>query len=264
MNGIHTELGGSSIEPWRWDQIHEASAPLLSGCGVGSDLWIRGTDRWRSGDEGDVGSLPLQLCRKPPWGCTSGQAVPSPAGSTDRTTAGDPAGCCVGLCPEDQAKAGTSKSINPPQRRVSPSECTATASADDAWSPRSSSLPAQRSQCLSISAPPLPTRFQLHPMGLRAKLGAQQMFLLQEMFLPRGWGSSSTSLCSTRLNPQHLPQLQEERGLGPHNSPLTNIPQQVHSCCQAEERGRGADRVIPCSRDGVWGKNHPLPPSGSG
>lgn len=74
---------------------------------------------------------------------------------------------------------------------------------------------------------------------------------------------------------QHLPLLHEAKsttsppaaggkGAGTPQTPLTNIPQQVHSCRQAEERGRGADRVIPCSRDGVWGKNHPLPPSGSG
>lgn len=42
------------------------------------------------------------------------------------------------------------------------------------------------------------------------KLGAQQM--LQGMNLPWGWASSSTSLCPTRLNPQHLPQLPGEKG----------------------------------------------------
>lgn len=224
MNGIHTELGGSSIEPWRRDQIPEASAPLLSGCGVGSDLWIRGTDRWRSGDEGDVGSLPLQLCRKPPRGCTSGQAVPSPAGSTDRTTARDPAGCCVGLCPEDQAGAGTSKSINPPQRRVSPSECTATASADNAWSPRSSSLPAQRSQCPSISAPPLPTRFQLHPTGFGQSLALSRCSCCSSCSCHGAGAPPAPPSAPRGLIHNISPSCRRKRGWDPTNPPNQHPP----------------------------------------
>lgn len=42
---------------------------------------------------------------------------------------------------------------------------------------------------------------------------------------------------STKLNPRHLPSCQEERGAGTPRAALTNIPQQVQSCCQAAGRG---------------------------
>lgn len=67
------------------------------------------------------------------------------------------------------------------------------------------------SQCSKApEAPPWPTRSHLRPTRAWARLGAQQM--PQGMNLPWGWGSPSTSLCPTRFNPQHLPQLLGGKG----------------------------------------------------
>lgn len=62
--------------------------------------------------------------------------------------------------------------------------------------------------------------YELH-VGLD-RVWCQQM--QQGMNLTQGWGSSSTSLCPTKLNPQHLPSCQEERGAGTPRPPLINIP----------------------------------------
>lgn len=62
----------------------------------------------------------------------------------------------------------------------------------------------------SPEAPPWPTRSHLCPTWAWARLSAQQT--LQGINLPWGWGSSSTSLCPTRLNPQHLPRLPGGKG----------------------------------------------------
>lgn len=92
------------------------------------------------------------------------------------------------------------------------------------------------SQCSKApEVPPWSTRSCMNCMWAWTQFGAQQM--QQGLNLTQGWGSSSTSLCPTKLNPQHLPSCQEERGAGTPQPPLTNIPQQVHSCRQAEGRG---------------------------
>lgn len=92
------------------------------------------------------------------------------------------------------------------------------------------------SQCSKASeVPPWSTCSCMNCMWAWTQFGAQQM--QQGLNLTHGWGSSSTSLCPTKLNPQHLPSCQEERGAGTPQPPLINIPQQVHSCRQAEGRG---------------------------
>lgn len=57
--------------------------------------------------------------------------------------------------------------------------------------------------------PPCSTCSCVCYMWAWTRLGAQQV--LQGMNLTQGWGSSNTSLCPTKLNPQHLPGCQEER-----------------------------------------------------
>lgn len=79
------------------------------------------------------------------------------------------------------------------------------------------------SQCSKApEVPPWSTCSCMYCMRAWTRLGAQQV--LQGMDLTQGWGSSSTSLCPTKLNPQHLPSCQEERGAGSPRPPLTNIP----------------------------------------
>lgn len=191
-NGIHAELGG--IKPWRWDRIPEASPPLLSGCGVGSDLWARGTDGCRSGDEGDAGSLPLQLQETTPgahfW---AGRVLTSRQHSQNNGPG--PCGTPRGAASRRSGRSWHPQEQRPPLSRVSPSTCTrrtcsVAGSAGEARSPRSSSLPAQRSQCPSISAAGVPRAPGHHrcPRGLTCA--------------PRGFGRGSAlgrhSCCRTR------------------------------------------------------------------
>lgn len=85
------------------------------------------------------------------------------------------------------------------------------------------------SQCLhsqGSTAPEVPPQSPcscVFSMWAWTLLGALQV--LQGMNLTRGWGSSSTSLCPTKLNPQHLPSCQEERGgLHPMTTPNQHPP----------------------------------------
>lgn len=221
-------------------------------------MWlIWGNDRDAEMEKREMGGAFLFSCRKPPW-CPGvsphrlGQGwlwgwslllsrLCPHQGQGDRNDSPGPCRMPLQGCVQSWAGAGISREQHLQVSQFSSSAQTL----------QSKSAPhmALVSRLEGVTIPMSPQPVQQSPQGATMVhmflftycmwawkwFGAQQM--LQGMHLTQGWGSSSTSLCPTKFNPQHLPSCQEERGADTPWPLLTKIPKQVHSFCQAEGRG---------------------------